>query len=354
MGVTRNQRLINKVLVRLKSQLVALDYNVWHRVDETCAVRLQRAGHILGSAYVECKVAQQKLVFSGDLGAPYTPLLPAPKPPYSCDLLVIESTYGNRNHVGRPQRVAQLQRVLDGCFANGGAVLIPAFSIGRTQELLYELEAVLQKRKKSGEPALRIIVDSPLAARFTAAYKSLQPYWDAEAHGRLRAGRHPLSFEELTTVSSHRSHLAMVKQVVASKQPCVVIAASGMCSGGRVVNYLKAMLHDARNDIVFVGYQARGTPGRDILKYGDANASKGNSGQQGYVYLDGERHTINAKVHELAGYSAHAGQQDLVNFVKRIKRKPSEIRIVHGDAGAKATLAGLLQEVAPSAKVWIP
>mgnify|MGYP003389018541 CR=1 FL=1 len=367
-GVTRNRRMINAVVDRLRSQLVALDYNQWQDVDDGLSIRLQRAGHILGSAYVECKTQTMgKVVFSGDLGAPHTPLLPAPKPPYSCDVLVIESTYGNRNHEGRAQRVAQLQQVLEGCFADGGAVLIPAFSIGRTQELLYELEAVLLKRKQSSAGALRIIVDSPLAARFTDAYQRLQPYWDAEAHVRLRAGRHPLSFDELTTVSSHGDHLAMVKQVggipaCAGKTEVrtmtrtevmsgtLVLAASGMCSGGRVVNYLKAMLHDARNDIVFVGYQAHGTPGRDILTY----AAKASRGQQGYVSLDGERYSINAKVHELAGYSAHAGQRDLVNFVKRIKRKPKEIRIVHGDAGAKVALAGLLQNLVPQAKVWVP
>jgi len=350
-GVTRNRRMINAVLDRLRDQLVPLDYKHWHEVDEGLSIRLQRAGHILGSAYVECKtLSLGRVVFSGDLGAPNTPLLPSPKPPYSCDVLVIESTYGNRNHEGRTQRVAQLKQVLHKCFANGGTVLIPAFSLGRTQELLYELEAVLRSRQFAGLKALRVVVDSPLAAKFNEAYRQLKPYWDAETHKRLHSGRHPLSFEELITVDDHESHLAYVNKVSRAgrgdEQPIVVLAASGMCAGGRVVNYLKALLGDARNDVLFVGYQAAGTPGRDILRYGNK--------PDGYVEFDGQRYDIKAGIHALSGYSAHAGQRDLVNFVKRMHGKPKEVRIIHGDEGAKAALAKLLAEVAPEAKAWVP
>ena len=374
-GVTRNRRMINAVLDRLRTQLVPLDYKQWHEVDEGLSIRLQQAGHILGSAYVECKtLSLGRGVFSGDLGAPHTPLLPGPKPPYACDVLVIESTYGNRNHEARAQRVAQLKGVLKKCFDNGGTVLIPAFSLGRTQELLYELEAVLRSRQFEGAPALQVVVDSPLAAKFNEAYRQLKPYWDAEAHKRLRSGRHPLSFEELITVDDHESHMAFVAKVSMdcraslakteketegmdcraslaktekeTRVGTVVLAASGMCAGGRVVNYLKALLGDERNDVLFVGYQAAGTPGRDILRYGNK--------PDGYVEFEGQRYDIKAGIHALTGYSAHAGQRDLVNFVKRMRRKPTEVRIIHGDTGAKAALAGLLAEVVPGAKVWVP
>ncbi len=119
-----------------------------------------------------------------------------------------------------------------------------------------------------------------------------------------------------------------------SHRPCVVLAGSGMCAGGRVVNYLKAMLADERNDVLFVGYQARGTPGRDMLEYGPRG---------GWVKLDGERYDIRARIHQVGGYSAHAGQSDLVRFVSGIELPPSEIRIVHGDAGAKRALKGILK-----------
>ena len=352
-GVTRNEKIIKSVVGRLQSQIVPIAYNEWKTIDDQVQVRLQRAGHILGSAYVEVQVGLSKgsnkkanrVTFSGDLGAPNTPLLPAPKSPYRSDCLVLESTYGDRNHGDRRHRVEQLATALKRCFADGGAVLIPAFSIGRTQEILYELEAVLQKRKQWHLPNLRVIVDSPLAAKFNDIYRLLESYWDEESHQRLRQGRHPLSFAELVTVDDHQSHMQMVEQVAKDRIPTVVVAASGMCAGGRMVNYLKALLGDKRTDVLFVGYQAAGTPGRDILEYGP----KG-----GYVFLDGQRIEIKAKISELSGYSAHAGQDDLVNFVKRMRVKPKEIRLVHGEERAKDALQGILAGEFPDTKVWVP
>ena len=128
---------------------------------------------------------------------------------------------------------------------------------------------------------LQVVLDSPLAADFTAGYRRLRGYWDAEAKQRLRAGRHPLAFEQLVTVDRHEDHRRMVEHLANSRQPAVVVAASGMCAGGRVVNYLKAMLGDPRHDILFVGYQAAGTPGRDIQQYGPRG---------GYTMLDGRRY----------------------------------------------------------------
>lgn len=280
--------------------------------DLGLSVRLQRAGHILGSAYVECDVrdgeAEERIVFSGDLGAPHSPLLPEPVPPERADRLVIESTYGDRNHEGRATRRHRLQATLERALADGGTVLIPAFSIGRTQELLYEIEWIIHEH---GWDRLEIVVDSPLAANFTEIYRQLKPFWDAEAQARIRAGRHPLSFEQLTVIDSHQDHLNAVDYLARSGRPCVVLAGSGMCTGGRVVNYLKALLGDACNDVLFVGYQAAGTPGRDILAYGP----KG-----GWIELDGRRYDIRAQVHQLSGYSAHAGQADLVSFVEGITR----------------------------------
>ena len=128
-------------------------------------------------------------------------------------------------------------------------------------------------------------------------------------------------------------------------RPAIVIAASGMCSGGRIVNYLKAMLGDPRHDVLFIGYQAAGTPGRNIQQYGPRG---------GWVELDGQRYTIRAGVHTLDGYSAHADQQDLLNFVGRMRDKPRQIRLVHGDAGAKAALAAAIRERHPAIEVVVP
>ncbi|BCR06716.1 MBL fold hydrolase [Desulfuromonas versatilis] len=363
-GVTRDWWLIEAALRRLKNQLVALPYGRWQQVeagqDVGLKIKLQRAGHILGSAYVEVDVNIEdsapnplpitnyalRAVFSGDLGAPHAPLLPAPRAPYRADVVVLESTYGDRHHEGRRERRQRLQAVIEGALADRGVILVPAFSIGRTQELLYELEEILHRNRSRfaarGLPweELEVIVDSPLASRFTEVYRELRPFWDAEARRRLRAGRHPLSFEQLTTVDSHADHQNAVRYLQKTARPCVVIAASGMCSGGRIVNYLKALLGDARTDILLVGYQAAGTPGRAIQQYGPRG---------GWVELDGRRHAIRARVHTLAGYSAHADQANLVNFIRRMRVRPKEVRLVHGEPEAKAALVeqlrGLVEKV---------
>lgn len=358
-GVTRDQALLDAVLARLKKQLVGVPFGRWFEVPNTdVRGRFQRAGHILGSAYVELDVAdetgehRERVVFSGDLGAPWTPLLPAPRPPYRADTLVIESTYGDREHDDRRLRRQRLRQVIERCYEDGGVVLIPAFSIGRTQELLYEIEGIIhaESRKPATQDGLAweevaVIVDSPLAADFTQSYSELRALWDAEAHSRVRAGRHPLSFEQLITVDSHDDHVRLVNHFRSTARPAIVIAASGMCAGGRIVNYLKALLPDPRTDVVFVGYQAAGTPGRDIQRYGP----KG-----GYVMLDGERVDIRAGVHTLSGYSAHADQQDLLRFVKGIRKGPRSVRIVHGDSQAKAVFAGLVREALPQVEVVVP
>lgn len=343
-GFTRDRQLIDRVLGVIRSRLVPVPYGQWHPVfdedDCSLSVRLQRAGHILGSAYVECDArageSEERVVFSGDLGAPHAPLLPAPQSPERADRLVIESTYGDKDHEDRETRRYRLKAVLEHSLEDSGTVLVPAFSIGRTQELLYEIEGLINEFGGELWSNLEIVVDSPLAAEFTRIYRDLKPYWDAEATDLVRQGRHPLSFEQLTVINSHEDHLNAVDYLARSHRPCVVLAGSGMCAGGRVVNYLKAMLGEKRNDVLFVGYQAAGTPGRDILTYGPRG---------GWVELDGERYDIRARVHQVGGYSAHAGQSDLVAFVSGISVPPREIRIVHGDPGAKLALKRCFQSL---------
>lgn len=344
-GFTHDRALIERFLAEVEQRLVALEYASWHTVIDDARhrvrLRLQRAGHILGSAYVEIDTldrtsgARQRTVFSGDLGAPHAPLLPAPKSPYRADVLVLESTYGDRRHEDRTTRRARLKAAIDRALDNQGSVIIPAFSIGRTQELLYELESLIHQAVDESWRDLEIIVDSPLAARFTQVYRELKPWWDAEAHQRLRSGRHPLSFDNLYTVDDHAEHERTVDYLVRTGRPAVVIAASGMATGGRVVNYLKRMLGSERHAVLFTGYQAAGTPGRDIQHYGPRG---------GWVELDGQRITIQAKVDTIGGYSAHADQHDLLNFIKRMRKPPREIRLVHGDSHAKQSLEAKIKE----------
>ncbi|MBR0564517.1 MBL fold metallo-hydrolase, partial [Azoarcus sp. L1K30] len=349
LGISRDRRLVERYLKMVEARIRPLPWRTWHTVFDTaegrCRIRLQRAGHILGSAYVECELTRSgepplRVLFSGDLGAPYAPLLPAPKPAYRADVVVLESTYGDRTHESRATRRQRLQAVVEKALGNGGTVIVPAFSIGRTQELLYEFEDILHRQRlKPGRHAaawekLPIFLDSPLAGRFTGLYRELQPFWDAEAQAWLRAGRKPLSFSQLISIDEHEAHLANVRRLSRSGEPAIVIAASGMCAGGRVMNYLKAMLHDPRHDVLFVGYQAQGTPGSAIQTFGPRG---------GYVDLDGERITIRAGVHTLSGYSAHADQNDLVRFITRMRHLPAEVRLIHGDDEARRALAAMLR-----------
>lgn len=387
MGFTRDRHVVEEFLAVVKQQLVPLEYRRWYPLIDTeqlsLRVRLQCAGHILGSAYVELERSERdhpaqpwrhhRSVFSGDLGAPHAPLLPAPRSPYAADTLVIESTYGNRLHEHRRERRLKLKALVERALRDKGTVLIPAFSIGRTQELLYEFESILhQVRAKSPVAGavwedIAIIVDSPLAAKFTQVYRELQPFWDKEALQRVHAGRHPLDFEGLLTIDSHEDHERIVRYLAESKRPAIVIAASGMAAGGRIVNYLKAMLGDSQHTVLFVGYQAPGTPGRDILEavgeaLDDAAAGQGSRAspqpRQGgrrsprpQVTLDGVSCPIRADVAMIGGYSAHADQANLLSFVRNMRRWPSQIRIVHGSDTARLALREKLLELARSKTV---
>ena len=360
-GFTRNRSLVDQFIELIKSRTVAVPYGHWQPVqlvayfDSHLQIKFKPAGHILGSAYIECDVRtgrqQKRIVFSGDLGGPYTPLLPSPKAPYRADVLVLESTYGDRLHENRKHRKQQLRQSIVRCLKNRGVILIPAFSIGRTQELLYELEDIIHHYKAESVANgmvwenLEIVVDSPLASQFTEAYRKLKPFWDAEAKVRVQAGRHPLSFEQLTTIDSHQDHLAAVDYLKKTARPCIVIAASGMCAGGRIVDYLKALIEDERSDILLVGYQAVGTPGRALQEFGP---------NHGYVELEGRRYDIKASVYVLNGYSAHADRDSLIRFVKRMRIRPGEIRLIHGNEAAKKSLQKSLHELFPETNVLIP
>lgn len=303
---------------------------------------LGRAGHILGSCFICLKLEHPsyRLIFSGDLGAKGTPLLPEPDLPTGpCDLLVLESTYGDRLHEQRSERRRRLGAVLTHALADQGKVFIPAFALGRTQELLYELDRLFSDPEMQAEfPALQpphnipVYVDSPLGIEITRIYARLSSYWGKEAQHLQSLGDHPLTFARLYAVETHREHQALLTK----PGPAIIIAGSGMCTGGRIVSHLKHGLADERNDVIFVGYQAPGTPGRDIITYSQK--------PDGYVYLDGERVFIRAGIHVLSGYSAHADQRELIEWVESMSHKPARIKLVHGEPVAQHALATLLLE----------
>ncbi|MFD2632152.1 MBL fold metallo-hydrolase RNA specificity domain-containing protein [Idiomarina piscisalsi] len=354
-GLTRNADIIDAVITRLQRQLQPVEYDSWLELPadfatERFKLRFRQAGHILGSSYVEIEnvSTHYRVVFSGDLGCKNTPLLPDPTPLERADFLLLESTYGDKNHESRLDREQRLKSVVERCVENKGTILIPAFSIGRTQELLYELEDIIHKaRAKEAETGvadplsfkvwhkMTVILDSPLAAQFTKQYRTMKALWDEEALARVEEDRHPLNFDRLMTVDDHSDHERVVNYLKSSGDPCIVIAASGMCTGGRMLNYLKALLPDPRTDVLFVGYQAAGTPGRDIQTYGPRG---------GYVDLDHERIDIKAGIYTLGGYSAHADQQELLDFIDATEAPVKRIRLIHGEPDARAALAAKIRE----------
>ena len=260
-------------------------------------------------------------MFSGDLGPSNTPLLPDPVSPERADYLFIESTYGASNHSNIAERAETLNRIIDHSLEDGGAILIPAFSVGRTQELLFDIEQMIEQRSLSRQ--LPIILDSPMAHKITRSYRQFKELWGEEAKQRLAAHRNPLAFEQCITIDDHRAHKKLVNRLKSTAEPAIVIAASGMCQGGRIMNYLSALLPDQRTDVILAGYQAHGTLGR-ALQQGEMS-----------VEIDQAHISVNAQIHTMSGYSAHAGQNDLMRFIEGITPPPKSIHLIHGEPKAQ-------------------
>ncbi len=342
LGLNKGQRA--RVLELIRKQIKPIPYNQWHQIKLTSKakpsrssvkakrpeslnllLRFQPAGHILGSAYVEIKLPNNDIVvFSGDLGPSNTPLLPDPISPKRADLLIIESTYGNKIHDSVETRAKRLQDIIERSLEDGGAIIIPAFSVGRTQELLFDIEHLIHHQKIDSK--IPIILDSPLANKVTKQYRRFKKLWSKEAKIKLNNQRHPLNFEQCITIESHKEHMQVVNRLKSTAEPCIIVAASGMCAGGRVMNYLEALLPDKRTDIILAGYQAHGTLGRDLQNKEEA------------VWIDNQPIKVNAQIHTMSGYSAHADQADLIKFIKEIEKGKKEIHIVHGEKDARDEL----------------
>ena len=319
-----------KILDNLEQMTWGFEYNDSFKLDKGIRFVLGRAGHILGSSWIRFEMdSGSSIVFSGDIGAKNTPILPDPDIPEPCDLLVMESTYGDRNHEQRITRVQRLGEILNRALSDNGKVLIPAFALGRTQELIYEMDRLFSEPYKTPlKSKIPVFIDSPLGLKITQIYSKLTEYWDKEAKGLLQKGDHPIDFNHLYSVEKHMDHLRLLDY----PGPAIILAGSGMCSGGRIVNHLKKGLEDPKTDILFAGYQARGTPGREILK----QAAK----KEGRVMVDGKDYPIRAGVYPLSGYSAHADQHELLDWAKAIR--PRHIKLVHGEVRAQKALKNML------------
>ena len=303
-------------------------------IDENIKVRFNDAGHMLGSSIIEVWITEdgqtRKIVFSGDLGNNDIPLLSAPTMIESCDYLIMESTYGNRLHIHNEDKAQIFLDTVSKTLDNGGNVVIPSFAVGRTQEILYEINK-LKERNKDNEEFNRkyktlmesqVFVDSPLAISATEIFKKNTDLFDEKVRQDIESGDNPLEFPGLQFTKTAEESKALNE----IDTPSIIISASGMCEVGRIKHHLKHNLWNPQNTILFVGYQAPGTLGRTIVD----GAKK--------VKIFGEEIAVNAKIEYIEGYSAHADQQWLLNFIYSFINKPKHIFLIHGEIEGQRVL----------------
>ena len=297
------------------------------------------AGHILGSAITTFEFRQDGRVFrlgmSGDLGRPGRPILRDPEIPPGVDALVLECTYGDRLHAEAEDIGRELAEVVERTVARGGRLIVPAFAVGRTQELVATFHDLCESGRVRDVP---IFVDSPLAREATRVFTRHPECFDAPTRRQFEEGDgSPFGFRRLRYVATPEES----KALNARREPCIVIAASGMCEGGRVLHHLQHGLSDARNTVLFVGFQAEGTLGRRIL------------GRAETVNVFGEPVHVRAEVAALEGFSAHADRRELLAWGAGLNPAPRNIFLVHGEAAAAAALAIALR-AAVGADVRVP
>lgn len=278
------------------------------------------AGHLLGSSSIEIFISEdgidKKLVFSGDIGNLDQVLINDPTYLDSADYVIMESTYGDRIHEGKPNYIEDLTNILETTFSKGGNVVIPSFAVGRTQEILYFIRKIKEDKLVKGFEDFPVYIDSPLAIEATNIFmNTTKEYYDAETLELINRGINPISFPNLNvTVTSDES-----KQINFDNTPKVIISASGMCDAGRIRHHVKHNLWREECSIVFVGYQGQGTLGRILLD----GAEK--------VKIFGEEIAVNAQIIKLNGMSSHADKNGLIKWISSFKNKPEHVFVNHGD-----------------------
>jgi metallo-beta-lactamase family protein len=292
-------------------------------------VRYHDAGHIIGSAMLEITVGEgakvRRLVMSGDIGTWDRPLMEDPTLFSGADAVVMESTYGNRDHEGERDVASVLERVINETVQRGGNVVVPTFAIDRAQELMYHLSRLTHEARI---PRLTVFLDSPMAIGATTVYKRYRHLLDDGTQDMLEAGRHPFQFPGL-----HFSRRADESRAINSiRGSCVILAGSGMCTGGRIKHHLRQNIEHPESTILFVGYQAEGTLGRHILR-----------GEE-RVRIHGRTYQVRARVERLNGLSAHADRSDLLRWLGALQSPPERVFLTHGEMKAATALADDIRE----------
>lgn len=300
--------------------------------DTTCTQ--YDAGHILGSAIsiVRARENGQQFTigFSGDLGRFDKPIIADPTLEFAeqdrkVDLLIMESTYGDRVHDPVRDLKPQLKKIIRETAERDGAIIIPAFAFGRTQELLYQLHELYDE---GSVPALPVYVDSPLASKLTRVFAEHPEVYDEEAHDTfLEHGKNPFQFRQVNFVGSVQESMALNRD----QNPHIVLSASGMCEAGRVLHHLRHKVHQAKNTVLLVGYMARNTLGRRIHDLGLEYAANGRRGPAPVLKLMGKEYPLNARVEKIGGFSGHGDRNEMLRFLKGSNLQIKRIALVHGE-----------------------
>ena len=309
-------------------------YDQLIELNEEMKIVFNDAGHILGSAITELWVTENdnvsKIVFSGDLGVMERPILRNPTIIKKADYVIMETTYGNRVHPENSMNVKALMDIIRDTAAKGGTTVIPSFAVGRTQELIYELNRVYETDNgyRQAFENIMVYVDSPMATTATEVFKRNAQVFDNETKEYIAKGDNPLDFKNLRFTRTSQESIWLNT----NPDPKVIISASGMCDAGRIRHHLKHNLWNRKSSIVFVGYQAEGTLGRMIL-----DGAK-------EVTLFGEKVQVNAKIYNLEGFSGHADKNGLLAWLKGFQKEPKHIFLVHGEPEAKEAFAETVEK----------
>ncbi|MEI7013060.1 MBL fold metallo-hydrolase [Leptospira licerasiae] len=297
----------------------AVEIGEWIDLEPNIKFRFRYNGHILGASFIEFKIGNKTLIFSGDIGRDEDPLLFPPEKPEEGDIILIESTYGNRIHRGNPiKRLAQLIHEFS---TTKGTIIIPCFAVERIQAVMY----LIWKLMKEGEiPNIPVYMDSPMGSKVLDLFDIYGSEW------------HKLRGDELAELKDDIiciTESSETKKIVSKRGPKIVIAGSGMATGGRVLSYLEHSLGDPNSLVLFVGYQARETRGNKLLR-GDTE-----------IKIRGRYHEVRCDVQNIDGLSAHADQTELINWLSKIKNPPKEVFIVHGEEDASRILGNRIRSV---------
>ena len=318
----------SKDVERITSNWQTSKYHAPLDLGDGITIQFFDAGHILGSASVQVTVAKngtkKTVVFSGDLGRYDSPILRDPDAIPGADVLLIESTYGDRLHDMEKNR-ERLKEVVKQVAADRGHLLIPAFAIGRTQSLLYELDQLVRANEI---PRVPVYLDSPLGIRITDVYRRHVDCFDDETKALLAKGDPVFDFPGLVETLKPQAS----GQIEHAPAPSIVIAGSGMMNGGRITQHLKNFIGDAKTTILVVGYQAVGTLGRTLLEGADS------------VTIDKEIYKVRAKVQTINGFSAHADRDELCRWLKSFGTPPGQVCVTHGEPAAATAFAGTVKE----------